>query len=188
MVNRLTCSPLELFSLLLCKVFSHSKRPKKMNISIISFFRVSSINTGKKLAVKTYRQSSRTSSWKCSAMMDPRDQLWNNSNLIHGCKSHLTWSKVEPIFWKSSKSKDPQRQLIPPPEMAVAQEETQCWNSWDRSPWEISSVMLSMTWPITILIMNQELSSKNWTISTANISIQKWKLRAISTKNGSNWM
>jgi len=57
---------------------SHSRKPKKTNISIIWSFKASSINTGIKLVETVYQKNSKILSLKCSAMIQVRDQLLKN--------------------------------------------------------------------------------------------------------------
>merc|ERR1711981_1156452 len=70
------------------KVSSHSKRLRKINISITSSSTGNSNNTGKKLVDSHCLQNLKTLSLKCSAIKEIRDQLLLSLKLTHGCRSH----------------------------------------------------------------------------------------------------
>jgi hypothetical protein len=162
MESKSICSPPVLFFSLSSRVFSHLRRPKRTNISTISFFKESSINTGKRLEVKICLQSSRILSWRCSVMMEARDQLLSNSKITHGCKWKWILKDQNKIYWNNFTRRDLPRLLILQIEtqMMKTWEESQCSN-WSEYNHPTLRTLLSMIWLIMISIITQESSMRS---------------------------
>ena len=67
---------------------SHSKRPRRTNISTTSSAKANSKLTGRRSEDKAYPKTSKISSSASLAMMARRDQQLSKSKTTNGCKNH----------------------------------------------------------------------------------------------------
>lgn len=190
MEDRSMSSPPVSSSLSLSKASSHSRRQRRMNTSTTSLSTISLSNTGRKSEDSPSPLISKTSSSKCLAKMEIKDQLSLSSRPILGCLSHTQSRWQDSQSWTRLPRRELRRLHKPPTQLSQGAE-VKPWTSSSEKPASLSLKFInSMIWLILISMSHQATFGKSSKCSTLTSMTINFNLSSILRKNTSpyKWM